>query len=243
MQSSGSLRAELLRLLEEDKEFRNAAMGLLGIREILESIEENTRAIRSLQEQVRALQEQVAEHSKIIAEHTGAIRALQDQVRALQEQVRSLQEQVKALQEQVAEHSKIIAEHTGAIRDLQRTITALGARWGILAEEAFREAMEGIIARNFGGKVGRWATYDEEGIVHGHPSVVEVDLLLTDREHILVEIKSSVSQADVYELWRSAKLYEKKTGVKPRLMIASPFVEPKARDAAKELGIEVYSGI
>jgi len=236
MQSSKGLRAELLRLLEEDKEFRNAAMGLLGIREILERMEENTRAIRSLQEQV-------AEHSKVIAEHTEAIRALQDQVRALQEQVRSLQEQVRALQEQVAEHSRVIAEHTGAIRDLQRTITALGARWGILAEEAFREAMEGIIVRNFGGKVGRWATYDEEGIVHGHPSVVEVDLLVTDREHILVEIKSSVSRADVYELWRSAKLYEKKTGIKPKLMIASPFVEPKARDAAKELGIEVYSGV
>ncbi len=143
----------------------------------------------------------------------------------------------------IAEHTKVIAKHSEAIRDLQRTITALGARWGILAEEAFREAMVGIVERKFGGRVERWATYDEEGLVYGHPSVVEVDLLITNREHVLVEIKSSVSRADVYELWRTAKLYEKKTGVKPKLIIVSPFVEPRAKDAAKKLGIEVYAGL
>lgn len=237
------LREEFLELLRTDVEFRYTVMGFLGIREILERIDENTRAIHALQEQVKALQEQVAENTR-------AIRALQEQVKALQEQVRALQEQVRALQEQVAEHGRVIAEHTKviakhseAIRDLQRTITALGARWGILAEEAFREAMVGIVERKFGGRVERWAAYDEEGLVYGHPSVVEVDLLITNREHVLVEIKSSVSRADVYELWRTAKLYEKKTGVKPKLIIVSPFVEPRAKDAAKRLGIEVYAGL
>jgi len=250
-----ALKAELLRLLEEDKEFRYAVAGLLGLGEVIERIEENTKAIRELQGQVaehskaiRALQEQVKELQ-------GEVKSLQDQVKSLQEQVaehskaiKALQEQVKELQEQVAEHSKVlaehskvIAEHTAAIRDLQRTIAALGARWGLLAEEAFRQAMADVL-RSFGGTVERWSTYDEEGFVYGHPSIVEADVVVRDGEHILIEVKSSVSRGDVYELWRVAQLYERRTGVKPKLVIVSPFADSKAQQVAQKLGIRVISG-
>ena len=169
------------------------------------------------------------------------LRALQEQVAALHERVVALQEQVAALQEQVAAHSKAIEEHTRSIGRLARSIEALGARWGILAESAFREGMKGVIERHFGGRVRPWRHYDEEGFVFGRPSPIEVDLLVTDGEHLLVEVKSSVSRADVFELWRIGQLYEKKTGVKPRLIVVSPFVADEARKVAEELGVEVYS--
>ncbi|PLJ78543.1 DUF3782 domain-containing protein [Infirmifilum sp. SLHALR2] len=269
MLSREALKAEILRLLEEDKEFRYSVAGLLGMREVLERLDENTRAIRDLQREIKALQEQVADNTKAIkalqeqvAEHSKAIKALQEQVaehskaiKALQEQVsentkaiKALQEQVaehskaiKALQEQVAEHSKVIAEHTVAMRELQRTISALGARWGLMSEEAFRRAMADIL-RSFGERVEKWVSYDEEGFVYGHPSPVEADVVVRDEEHILVEVKSSVSRGDVYELWRIARLYEKKTGVKPKLVIVTPFADPKAQQAAQKLGVRVISG-
>jgi len=125
-------------LLEEDKEFRYSVAGLLGMREVLERLDENTRAIRDLQREIKALQEQVADNTKAI--------------KALQEQVAEHSKAIKALQEQAAEHSKVIAEHTVAIRELQRTISALGARWGLMSEEAFRRAMADI-PRSFGGRV------------------------------------------------------------------------------------------
>ena len=242
-----------------------------AIRALQEQVAHNTEAIRSLQEQVarnteaiRALQEQVAEHSKAIralqeqvARNTEAIRALQEQVRALQEQVASLQEQMVSLQEQMASlqeqvislqrqvnlHSEVLEKHSEHIKELTRTIQALGARWGILAEESFREAMKGVIERRFGGKVRRWTYYDSEGFVFGHPSIIEVDLLITDREHMLMKVKSSVSRADVFELWRVGQLYERIKGVKPRLAVISPFVRPEAKKAAEELGIEVYTSL
>ncbi|WP_225876090.1 PD-(D/E)XK nuclease family protein [Infirmifilum lucidum] len=147
----------------------------------------------------------------------------------------------KALQEQVAEHSRVIAEHTRAIRDLYRLVSALGARWGLLSEEAFRLAMADLL-QGFGGRVEEWVSYNEEGLVYGQPSPVEVDLVVRDGEHILVEVKSSVSRGDVYEFWRVAQFYERKTGIKPRLVIVSPSVDSRAQQAAERLGIKVLSG-
>ena len=77
----------------------------------------------------------------------------------------------------------------------------------------------------------------------GRPSVIEVDMVVKDREHILIEIKSSVSRADVFELWRIGQLYERVRGIKPRLAIVSPFVREDAKKVAKELGIEVYTSL
>ncbi len=42
-----------------------------------------------------------------------------------------------------------------------------------------------IIEKYFGGKVTKWEYYDSEGLVYDYPSVVEVDLLIIDKEHIL----------------------------------------------------------
>ena len=152
---------------------------------------------------------------------------------------------IRALQEQAAENIAAIRELREDMNEgfklLRRHIDALGARWGLLAESAFREAMTGVVERYFGGSVKRWAYYDEEGFVFGHPCVVEVDMLITDREHILIEIRSSVSRADVFELWRIGQLYERVRGVRPRLAIVSPFVREEAKKVAKELGIEVYT--
>jgi len=126
---------------------------------------------------------------------------------------------------------------------LRRHIDALGARWGLLTEESFRAGMTGVVERYFGGRVERWTHYDEEGFVFGFPSPVEVDMVISDKEHILVEIKSSVSRADVYEFWKVGQLYERIKGVKPRLAIVSPLIREEAKKLAKELGIDVYTSL
>jgi len=269
--STAELKSKVLELLRTDEEFRYAVAGLLGLEEVLKAIRGLQEQVRNLQEQtaynreaIRALQEQVVENTKAIralqeqvAENTKAIRDLQEQVRDLQKQVRDLQEQVRALQEQVAENTKAIRDlqeqvventkavlrHSAKIEEFSRHIQALGARWGLLSEKAFREAMRGVIERYFGGRVMPWTYHDEEGFVFGRPSVVEVDVLVRDEEHILIEVKSSVSRADIFELWRIGQLYERVRGVKPRLAVVSPYVRDEGLRAARELGIEVYTGI
>ncbi len=154
-----------------------------------------------------------------------------------------LEEVLKRLDRHEAQLVKLREDMNRGFELLRRHIDALGARWGLLAEESFREAMAGVVERYFGGRVRRWAHYDEEGFVFGFPSVVEVDVVISDEEHILVEIKSSVSRADVFELWRVGQLYERVRGVRPRLAIVSPFVREEAKKLAKELGIDVYTSL
>ena len=69
---------------------------------------------------------------------------------------------------------------------LELRLEALGARWGIFSERAFREGMKYIVERFFGGKVRRWEHYDDEGYVYSTPSKIDIDILVTDTEHILI---------------------------------------------------------
>jgi hypothetical protein len=104
--------------------------------------------------------------------------------------------------------------------------------------------MEGIIEELFGvGEVRRWVYYDEGGEVLGHPSQVEVDLLIRDGVHVLVEVKASTSDADISKLWKIGKLYERVVGVKPRLVMITPFIDERGLKTAKELGVEVYTDV
>jgi hypothetical protein len=120
--------------------------------------------------------------------------------------------------------------------------SALGARWGFAAEESFREAIRGIL-ESMGFTVSKWEVYDDEGVVFGAPGVVEVDVLIRDREHILIEIKSNMGKSDVAALTYKAKLYEKLVGVKPSLVIVSPFVEEDAKQRAVMEKIKVYTRV
>ena len=138
---------------------------------------------------------------------------------------------------------KRLEEHDKRLEELSIGLRALGARWGIMAEESFRNAMKGIVEKYFDGKISKWEYYDSEGIVYGYPSMVEVDIVIKDKVHILVEIKSSVHRGDVIELYRIAELYNREVGVKPRIAIVSPYIDSDAVKLSEKLGIETYSSL
>jgi len=127
---------------------------------------------------------------------------------------------------------------------VNRHISALGARWGLMAEEAFREGLRGVLEKEMGFKVERWRTYDETGKVFGYPSEVEVDVTVKDGKLILIEVSSHMKASDIYQFKRKADLYEEKTGRKPdRLIAVTPYIDEKAIEASKRLGIEVYTKV
>jgi len=194
------------------------------------------------------------EHSKILAEHSKRIEELSKRVEELskriEEQSKILAEHSKRLEElskRLEEHSKILAEHSKRIeesakevRDFRRTVTVIAHRFGVLSEEGFRDAMRYVVEEVFGiAKVERWVYNDVEGFVYGIPSIVEVDLLIKDKEHILLEVKSRVSRGDVMELHKIRELYEKITGIKPRSAIMGGLIDRGAKELAKKLGVEI----
>jgi hypothetical protein len=126
-------------------------------------------------------------------------------------------------------------------RKLNTTVGALGARWGTRSEGSFRNALKGILAE-LGLRVEHIDDYDEEGMVYGQPSSVEIDVIIKDGLLMICELKSSISKADMFIFYKKALFYEKKYHRRgDRLIVISPMVEIKAGEAAEELGIKVYS--
>ncbi|MEM2897648.1 MAG: DUF3782 domain-containing protein [Candidatus Bathyarchaeia archaeon] len=127
---------------------------------------------------------------------------------------------------------------------MERHISALGARWGLLSEEAFREGLKGLLEKEFKLKVERWSHYDEAGIVYGYPSLVELDIAIHNEKTILIEVSSHIRSSDVAIFKRKAGVYERLTGKKPeKLMVVTPYAEEKAKEACIKHGIELYTKV
>jgi len=153
-------------------------------------------------------------------------------------------EMLKRLDRHECEIAELRKDMDRGFELMYRHISALGARWGMMAEDAFREGLRGLLEREFGLKVERWRGYDENGFVFGYPSNVEVDVAVKDEKIILIEVSSHIRASDVFQFKRKAELYQRKTGRKPdRLLIVTPYTDEKALEASKMLGIEVYTNI
>ncbi len=262
------LKKKMIKLLREDEEFRLAIAGLLGLDAILNELkklredfnrhieleekrwEENAKwwernwklweeSNKRWEENNRRWEEAYKRFEVIETE----LRSLREENIKLREDFNKLREDFNKLYESVMKRLDLFEKRMDIFEArIERRITALGARWGIESENAFREAMRGVIEEVLGaGRVERWRYYDDKGEVYGFPSQVEVDLVVKDNVHVLVEIKASTSSGDVLELWRIGNLYSKVMGVKPRLVLITPFIDDKGLNTAKKLGVEVYT--
>ena len=205
-------KEKIIETLEKDKEFRYALAGLLGFSEILDRIV-------SLEERFAKLEERFAK--------------LEERVIRLEERFAKLEERFAKLEERQLRVEEELVR-------LRRTVDVIAHRFGVLSEEAFREGMRYVIEEQFGkARVERLMLRDTEGLVYGHPSVVEVDVLIRDDAHILLEVKSRVSKGDVAELHRIGELYERRTGVRPVLAIIGGHIDEGAKELALGLGIDI----
>ncbi|RDD52841.1 MAG: DUF3782 domain-containing protein [Candidatus Korarchaeota archaeon NZ13-K] len=222
------LKRRMLRLLREDEEFRYAVAGLIGLDEILKRLDRHEEELVRLREDMNRLREDM-------------MRGFERHDREIAELRREMTEGFKRHDEELI---RLREDMMRGFELMRRHIDALGARWGLMAEEAFREGLRGVLERELGLRVERWSSHDEAGEVFGYPSEVEVDIVVKDGRLILVEVSSHVRASDVYILRRKADFYAGKTGRRPdRLMIVTPFIEERALEAARRLGVEVYTKV
>ena len=222
------LKSEILRLLKEDEEFRYAVAGLIGLEEVLRRLDRHEAELVRLREDLnRGFERHDRELAKLREDMSRGFKRHDEELARLREDLNKLREDMNE-----------------GFRLLRRHIDALGARWGILAEEAFREGLRGILSEELGLEVERWVGYDEEGLVYGHPSTVEVDVAVRDGRVVLVEVSSHVRASDVAAFVRKAELYARRTGRKPdRLVMVTPFAEEEALKLARELEVEIYTRV
>lgn len=134
------------------------------------------------------------------------------------------------------------AQHSREIRDVDLHVQAMGARWGILAEDAFRAGIAGILTEETGLKVERYLKMDTKGQVFGQPDQVEIDVVIHDGDCWLLELKSSISRGDVSLFQRKVAFYEREEKVQVRRsIIISPYFDPGAKEQAHALGMETYT--
>mgnify|MGYP000212136402 CR=1 FL=1 len=231
------IKKMLIQLLQEDEEFRYTVVGILA------TVFVRKDELRDLIAEIKQLREDF--NKQIIAlrrDFNERIVAIEQRI---EEMRRDFNERIVAIEQRIEEMRRDFNEQilrlNRSVRSLECSIGAIGARWGVLSEDAFRSALRGILENWFGVKVTKWEAYDDEGIVYGYPSIVDADVVIKDRKHILIEIKAHVRRSDVAEIMNIAKVYEKKEGVKPDLVIVSPYVEEKAKELAKIHGVQIYT--
>jgi len=135
-------------------------------------------------------------------------------------------------------HEEIMAQATR----YDRQIGALGSRWGMQSEAAFRNALAGILEKNFGVEVLNINEYDESGEVFGRPEQIELDIIIKNGMLLICELKSSIDKAGMYIFERKARYYEKHHQRKAdRLIVVSPMVDHRVQKVAAKLNIDVYS--
>jgi hypothetical protein len=221
------LKSRILKLLKEDEEFRHAVAGLIGLEEILKRLDRHGAELVKLREDMNKLREDM---NRLI-EDTNKLR---EDMNKLREDTNKLREDMNKLREDTNRGFEL----------MERRISALGARWGIMAESAFRESLKGLLAKELGYRVEKWVAFDETGRVYGYPSEVDLDVAVSDGKLILIEVSSHVKASDINAFKRKAELYAEKTGRQPdRLVIVTPYIDDKALEASKQLGIETYTKV
>jgi hypothetical protein len=222
------LKSRMLRLLREDEEFRYAVAGLLGLEEILKRLDRHEAELVRLREDMNKLREDMVEGFR---RYDGEL-------------IRLREDMVEGFKRHDVELARLREDMIRGFELVERHISALGARWGIMAESAFRESLKGLLEKELGYRVEKWTVFDEAGKVYGYPSLVDVDVTVSDGKLILIEVSSHIKASDITTFRRKAELYMEKTGKRPdKLVAVTPYIDDTAQKAAKELGIEVYTKV
>jgi hypothetical protein len=201
--------------------------------------EEQARKWEEYQAELRRDRE---EQARKWDEHQAQITKLYEQAdRDREEQERRRERQDRKWEENQAELRRLHEEFMAQAQKHDRSIGALGARWGTQSEKAFRDALASILEKNFRVQVVNVADFDDTGEVFGHPEQVELDVIITDGQLLICELKSSIDKAGMYSFERKARFYEKRHQRQAnRLIVISPMIDARAQKVADRLGIEIF---
>jgi hypothetical protein len=189
-------------------------------------------------EEVAAVRQEVAEFREETREQFARtntrIADLQTEVRENFSQVDKRFEQVDKRFEQADKRitdlqTEVREGFARATKDMQRSFDRFGARWGIRSEELFRETMASVLEKSFGAKV-------ETRSIKGE----QFDLIISNGEHILVEITASAKRNALERLTRKRQLYTQEIGVTPaRFIFAVAVINARRLQLLREAGFEV----
>ena len=138
-------------------------------------------------------------------------RELKNTVASIAKSVQELAEAQKRTENRIEELALYMKE---GFKRVNEQFSTLGSRWGIKTENTIRNTIKTLL-ENSGYTVSR-----------GYYADREIDVIIKNGEHILLEITSSALKKDVRNLNKSAEDYQTKVGIEPKLMIAAIYIPP-----------------
>ena len=223
----GEFRQEMRVLREESNRLREESEQQWGeFRQEMQVLREESNRLREESEQRwgefrQQMEVQREESNRLREESEQRWGEFRQEMQVLREESNRLREESRALR----------AYLDDSLRRFNHTVQGLGARWGLLSEEAFRNGLAAILTDDLGFRVERYEGYDDSGSVFGQPEQVEIDVIIRNALVIAIEIKSSVSRSDLSLFQRKIAFFEQTENVTVnRRFFISPFVDPNAVD-------------
>jgi len=172
--------------------------------------------------EVQVTRQDFSELKAVVREPAEVQRRTEGKLEALVEAQRRIEARLEHLDDRVAKGFQALGDQ----------IAALGSRWGIYAEGTFRSTIRGLLAHTEGVQV-------RAGEYGGR----QVDVVIRNGEHVLLEITSRMLWEDVERLYRSADDYQAREGVVPTLMVATSYISPRLMEKIMGLDrkIEIFS--
>jgi hypothetical protein len=236
------LKDALIKLLEEDKEFRYTVAGLIGYKEVMDRLADIAQILAGMRDRLVGIEESMEQlrkdmvegfrrHDEELRRHEQIMEQLRKDMvegfRRHDEELRRHEQIMEQLRKDMVEgfrrHDEELRRHEQIMEQLRKDmvegfrrldlkISAIGARWGIMNEQSVRNGLKGILSKDLGYTVEEFKYSDGEGYVYGYPSSVQIDVVVKDSMVIVLEISSHVKRSDPPTVKRKAELYERVTG-------------------------------
>jgi len=203
---------------------------------LAEAQKRTEKQFQSLAEAQERTDQKVSRLDEALESLAAAQERTEKQVQRLAKALERTDQRVQNLEEALERTDQRVQSLAEAQKDgfksLSDQITALGGRWGIYNEGTFRSTIKRLM-RDVEG------TVVEEGFYGGR----QVDVIIRNGEHVMLEITSRMHSKDIAKLYGSADDYRDRTGVEPKLMVATSYVAPSLMRKLMKLErpIEIFS--
>jgi len=168
-----------------------------------------------------------------VAPWTSLIRSLEDLSMITKKDLSEVKSEIGRIRGEIGEIKNVMVTK----RDLDEVkkliemrLMSIGSRRGLNSEEAVREGIRDLL-RSVGYSVEKWIWFDSTGYVYGHPSTIDLDIVIKDSLVIAIEITSSIKRGEPLYLKKKVELYEKVSGRKvSKIMMIAPYIADRNPD-------------
>ncbi|MEN3044759.1 MAG: DUF3782 domain-containing protein [Candidatus Hydrothermales bacterium] len=216
----------------------------LKIEEIIERKAVTKEEIKEILLELKAQRERLVKiEEELKAQREENNRRFEEINRRFEEVDKRFEEINKRFEEVDKRFEELTLRMDSGFKILRDTISAIGSRWGIGAEDAFRKGFEEVLSE-VGYKVIKWKKFDKECKFFTFPRPTEIDIIIKDKKKIAIEVKSSLSLADIEEFEKIVKFYEFEENEKiDEKIIVAIFCRPGVEEHIRGLDIKLIKGI